>query len=53
VRPPAWVSDRLGSQAGWAEKHQACLAHYADFLIMPTDAREPAPEAVIAAMKPA
>jgi transposase len=27
VRPPAWVSDRLGSQAGWAEKHQACLAH--------------------------
>jgi len=27
VRPPAWVSDRLGSQAGWGEKHQACLAH--------------------------
>jgi transposase len=27
VRPPAWVSDRLGSQCGWGEKHQACLAH--------------------------
>jgi hypothetical protein len=27
VRPPAWVSDRLGSQAGWADKHPACLAH--------------------------
>lgn len=27
VRPPAWVSDRLGSQSGWAEAHQACLAH--------------------------
>lgn len=27
VRPAAWVSDRLASQAGWAEKHQACLAH--------------------------
>ena len=27
MRPPAWVSDRLGSQAGWGEKHQACLAH--------------------------
>jgi len=27
VRLPAWVSDRLGSQAGWADKHQACLAH--------------------------
>jgi transposase len=26
-RPPAWVSDRLGSQTGWAKKHQACLAH--------------------------
>ena len=25
--PPAWVSDRLGSQSGWADKHQACLAH--------------------------
>jgi hypothetical protein len=29
------------------------MAHYADFLIMPTDAREPAPEAVIAALGPA
>jgi transposase len=27
VRPLVWVSDRLTSQAGWAEKHQACLAH--------------------------
>jgi transposase len=27
ARPPAWVSDRLGSQSGWGEKHQACLAH--------------------------
>ena len=27
VRPYIWISDRLGSQAGWGEKHQACLAH--------------------------
>jgi transposase len=27
VRPLVWVSDRLTSQAGWADKHQACLAH--------------------------
>jgi transposase len=27
VRPRVWISDRLGSQAGWGEKHQACLAH--------------------------
>ena len=27
VRPPVWVSDRLGSQTGWGQKHQACLAH--------------------------
>src|SRR5689334_21383705 len=26
VRPRVWISDRLGSQAGWGEKHQACLA---------------------------
>jgi transposase len=28
VRPDAWVSDRYGAQAGWAEKdQQVCLAH--------------------------
>jgi len=28
VRPQAWVSDRYGAQAGWAEKdQQVCLAH--------------------------
>ena len=28
VRPDFWVSDRYGSQMGWAEKHhQICLAH--------------------------
>jgi transposase len=27
VRPRVWISDRFGSQAGWGEKHQACLAH--------------------------
>ena len=27
VRPLVWVSDRLKAQTGWAEKHQACLAH--------------------------
>src|SRR3954453_23429943 len=27
VRPLVWISDRLGSQAGWGETHQACLAH--------------------------
>jgi transposase len=27
VRPKVWVSDRLGSQTGWGDKHQACLAH--------------------------
>jgi transposase len=27
VRPRVWISDRLASQAGWGEKHQACLAH--------------------------
>ena len=27
-RPDFWVSDRLGSQAGWARRgHQVCLAH--------------------------
>lgn len=27
VRPEVWVSDRLGSQMGWAKLHQVCLAH--------------------------
>jgi transposase len=27
VRPEIWVSDRLGSQMGWARLHQVCLAH--------------------------
>ncbi len=25
--PEVWVSDRLGSQMGWAKLHQVCLAH--------------------------
>jgi hypothetical protein len=33
--------------------HALCNAHYAAPRIMPTDAWEPAPEAVIAAMGPA
>ena len=28
IRPDAWVSDRYGAQAGWAQNdHQVCLAH--------------------------
>ena len=51
VRPDYWVSDRYGAQMGWAVKdHQVCLAHYADLRVMPTDAWQPAPEAVIVAM---
>jgi len=49
VRPPAWGSDRLGSQVGWADKHQACLAHYADLRVMPTSLSQSAWTAVIAA----
>jgi hypothetical protein len=33
--------------------HALCIVHYAAPRIMPTDAWEPAPEAVIAAMGPA
>ena len=51
IRPEFWISDRLGAQMGWARTdHQVCLAHYADFRIMPTSGWMPAPEAVIAAM---
>jgi transposase len=53
IRPEVWVSDVLGSQRGHGVLWQVCLAHYAASLIMPTDAWEPAPEAVIAAMGPA
>ena len=53
IRPEVWVSDMLGSQRGHGVLWQVCLAHYADPLIMPTDAWEPAPEAVIVAMGPA
>jgi len=42
-------SDMLGSQRGHGVQWQVCLAHYADLLIMPTGAWEPAPAAVIAA----
>jgi len=49
VRPGVWVSDALDSQRGHAERWQMCLAHYADLLIKPTGAWEPAPAAVIAA----
>ncbi|WP_408887488.1 IS66 family transposase [Rhodopila globiformis] len=49
VRPRVWISDRLGSQAGWGEKHQACLAHYADLRVMPTFPCQLARTAVIAA----
>jgi len=48
-RPALWVSDLYGAQQGHAEDWQICLAHYADLLIMPTGAWEPAPAAVIAA----
>lgn len=27
VRPPVWVADRYGAQAGWSERRQVCLAH--------------------------
>jgi hypothetical protein len=47
------VSDMLGSQRGHGARWQVCLAHYAAPRIMPTDAWEPAPAAVIAAMGPA
>jgi len=49
VRPHVWISDRLGSQAGWGKKHQACLAHYADLRVMPTSLRQSVRTAVIAA----
>ncbi|MGD0109894.1 MAG: transposase, partial [Rhodopila sp.] len=52
-RPVIWVSDLYGAQRGHADLWQVCLAHYAAPRIMPTDAWEPAPEAVIAAMGPA
>ncbi len=48
-RPALWVSDLYSAQLGHAEDWQICLAHYADLLIMPTGAWEPAPAAVIAA----
>ncbi len=48
-RPALWVSDLYSAQQGHAEGWQICLAHYADLLIMPTGAWEPAPAAVIAA----
>jgi transposase len=53
-RPDFWLSDRLGSQTGWARRdHQVCLAHYADLQIMPTSAGNVALAAVIVAMESA
>ncbi len=52
-RPAIWVSDLYGAQQGHAADWQICLAHYADLLIMPTGAWEPAPAAVIAATRSA
>jgi hypothetical protein len=49
-RPNIWVSDLYGAQQGHADHWQVCLAHYADFRVMPTDACEPTPEAVLAAL---
>jgi hypothetical protein len=49
-RPSIWVSDLYGAQQGHADLWQVCLAHYADFRVMPTDACEPAPGAVLAAL---
>src|SRR3954469_14980010 len=49
-RPAIWVSDLYGAQQGHAEEWQICLAHYADPLIMPTVAGQPARVAVIADM---
>jgi len=48
-RPALWVSGLYSAQLGHAEDWQICQAHYADLLIMPTGAWEPAPAAVIAA----
>ncbi len=48
-RSALWVSDLYSAQQGHAEDWQICLAHYADLLIMPTGAWEPALAAVIAA----
>jgi transposase IS66 family protein len=52
-RPEVWVSDMLSSQKGHGVEWRVCLAHYADFPVMPTNAREPATEAAIAAPGPA
>ena len=50
-RPDYWISDRLGSQAGWAAREQQfCLSHYADLQIMPPSAGSRASAAVIAAL---
>jgi hypothetical protein len=53
IQPEVWVSDMLGRQRGHGVLWQVCLAHYADLPVMPTNAWEPAPEAVIAATGPA
>jgi hypothetical protein len=43
----------MARSRGHADLWQVCLAHYAAPRIMPTDAWEPAPVAVIAALAPA
>ena len=47
------MADRYGGQLEHGAVRQMCLAHYAAPRIMPTDAWEPAPVAVIAGLAPA
>jgi len=50
ARPDVWVADRYAGQNNHGMlRQQLCRAHYADLLIMPTGAWEPALAAVIAA----
>jgi hypothetical protein len=48
--PKVWISDRYSAQQKHGERHQTCLAHYADVQIMPTSAGNRASSAVIVAM---
>ncbi len=49
AQPEIWVADRNGGQLGHGAVRQICLAHYADFHVMPTCTQKPPPGAVIAA----
>ncbi|MEA2726595.1 MAG: hypothetical protein QOF70_1070 [Acetobacteraceae bacterium] len=53
LRYPAEKALKMGYYTMTGVLHALCNAHYAAPRIMPTDAWEPAPEAVIAAMGPA